>query len=242
MCNKLISGLAGAAFSFAASGFGFAADMAVKAPPPAPPAPVYNWTGFYVGLNAGGGWGSNKIDNSFTPGTCNAGFCSLFFTALNIAIPGQFDIDPSGFIGGGQIGYNYQFASNWVAGLEADFQGANIKGDANAANAGMFILGVPNTFQVTGAASQKLDWFGTLRGRLGWTPTPPVLLYATGGLAFGHVQTNASFSGQYLINGFFEGSGSTAISQSDTLVGWTVGGGLEWMFAPRWSVEGESLC
>ena len=112
--------------------------------------------GFYVGLNAGGGWGSNKIDNSFAPGTCNAGFCSLFFTALNTAIPGQFDIDPSGFIGGGQIGYNYQFASSWVAGLEADFQGANIKGDANAANAGMFILGVPNTFQVTGAASQKL--------------------------------------------------------------------------------------
>ncbi len=84
----------------------FAADMAVKAPPP-PAAPVYSWTGFYAGLNAGGGWGG-KIDNSVTPSTCtfSALACSAFFAGLNAIVPGQFSTHPSGFIGGGQIGYN----------------------------------------------------------------------------------------------------------------------------------------
>jgi outer membrane immunogenic protein len=80
-----------------------------------------------------------------------------------------------------------------------------------------------------------------LRGRLGWTPTPPLLVYATGGLAYGHVQTDASFSGQTFFSGTQLITGSTAISQSDTRAGWTVGGGLEWMFAPQWSVKAEYL-
>ena len=66
MRNKFTSSLAGAVFSFAASGLAVAADMPVKAPPPPAPAPVYNWTGFYVGLNVGYGWADPSTDIAAT--------------------------------------------------------------------------------------------------------------------------------------------------------------------------------
>ncbi len=125
-----------------------------------------------------------------------------------------------------------------MAALEADFQGADIKGTANATNAAT-VFPFP-AFTLTSTGSQKIDWLGTLRGRLGWLPVNQLLIYATGGLAYGHVETGVSFSGNIPITGF-PISGSTALFQSNILVGWTVGGGLEWMFAPRWSVKAEYL-
>jgi outer membrane immunogenic protein len=152
---------------------------------------------------------------------------------LSAAVPGRFDTHPSGFIGGGQIGYNYQ-TGVFVWGVEADFQGAAIKGTASATNTDS-VFG----FSLSGTGSQKIDWFGTLRGRVGWTPMSPLLIYATGGLAYGNTETNVSFSQFANLGG--PGGPPIAISNSSTLTGWTVGGGLEWMFAPRWSVKGEYL-
>lgn len=97
----------------------FAADMAVKAPPP-PPAPVYSWTGFYVGLNAGYGWGEPSYNFD---GDNGAGREWLFL--LN-STSGSFDT--SGFVGGGQIGYNWQINQTWVAGLETDINYADVHG------------------------------------------------------------------------------------------------------------------
>jgi outer membrane immunogenic protein len=191
-------------------------------------------------LNAGGGWQTATIDNSVLSNSFNTG--SAIVPAFNAAIPRQFNTHPSGFIGGGQIGYNYQFAPNWVAGLEADFQGANIKSTASATNAALDVAG--GLLTVAGTGSQEIDWFGTLRGRLGWLPVDPLLVYATGGLAYGHVQTDVSFLGVRSPNGnplLASANGSSAISQSDTRAGWTLGGGLEWMFAPRWTVKAEYL-
>ena len=220
--------------------FASAADLPRKAPVAVPPPPpVYSWTGFYAGLNAGGSWGNTTIDNSASVNFCS-GIVPAFCPASAATLPGQFDPHLTGFIGGGQIGYNYQFASNWVAGLEADFQGADIKGDASGTNTTV-VPGFPtNPLTIAGTGSQKIDWFGTLRGRVGWLPVNSLLVYATGGLAYGHVQTDVSFS-EHIEQGANPFDGSTAISQSDTRVGWTVGGGLEWMFAPRWSVKGEYL-
>lgn len=223
-----------------------AADLPRKAPvyAPPPPAPVYSWTGWYAGLNAGYGW-ENTIDNSVTSSTCltpplSLGVCSDVARALAAAVPGQFDDHPKGFIGGGQIGYNYQFSPNWLAGVEADFQGAHIKGDDSKAGSVHFSISIPDPdANVAGTGSQKIDWFGTLRGRLGWLPVNPLLIYATGGLAYGHTKTDVSWSGN--VAGFETNGGSTAVSLSDTRVGWTVGGGLEWMFAPRWSLKAEYL-
>jgi outer membrane immunogenic protein len=199
--KKLISSLAGAAFSFAASGFAFAADMAVKAPPPAP-EPALNWTGWYIGLNAGAGLAQNdSIENRVTSSFCNRIFsgCNRLpvnstSTALAAGIPTHFDIDPDGFIGGGQIGYNWQLAPQWVAGIEADFQGTTIKDSSSGPIKTVQIACCLDANVVTGTGSQKLEWFGTVRGRLGWLLTQPLLLYATGGLAYGHVETSTSFS------------------------------------------------
>ncbi|MFS8037304.1 outer membrane protein [Xanthobacter sp. AM11] len=123
-----------------------AADLG-RAPAPAvkaPAAPVFSWTGFYIGGNAGYGWGSGQ-DGLGQTGT---------------------GVDPSGWFAGGQLGYNYQFANNVVAGIEADLQG----GDITAGTAGL---------------SSTLDVFGTVRGRLGYA-VGPVLPYVTGGFAWGN--------------------------------------------------------
>ena len=121
MSFRFLSGLFGAAFILSASGSAFAADMAVKAPPAAP-APVYNWTGWYVGVNAGASFGNVKTDFDVAPVTVHT-------TGGDIPVTGDLfpksdTVWPSGFMGGGQIGYNWQYSPIWVVGLEADFQGA----------------------------------------------------------------------------------------------------------------------
>jgi outer membrane immunogenic protein len=176
-------------------------------------------------------------------------FCSGVGCGIGAAVPGQLNTRPSGFIGGGQVGYNWQ-TGLFVWGVETDFQGANIKGDASVTNSSTFTTSVmgpvsptvtsAGSATVTAAGSQKIEWFGTLRGRLGWTPTPPLLIYATGGLAYAHVKTDVSFSGFESVEGS-PSSGATAITKDDTRAGWTVGGGAEWMFAPQWSIKAEYL-
>jgi outer membrane immunogenic protein len=202
-----------------------AVRQAKTAPPEPAPAPAAspNYTGFYAGLNGGGGF-ENTINNGVT--SCS----SVFFVWCSL-VPGQLNTRPSGFIGGGQIGYNWQ-SGLYVWGVETDFQGADIRGSATVTN---YSTAFPAD-SVTAAGSQKIDWFGTFRGRLGWTPTPPLLIYATGGLAYGQVKTNVSFAGAG--TGVF---GASAVAKTDTRAGWTVGGGAEWMFAPQWSIKAEYL-
>jgi len=205
------------------------------APPPAPapapaPAPSPNYTGFYSGLNGGGGF-ENTINNSVSS-------CFDFGCDVATAVPGQLNTRPSGFIGGGQIGYNWQ-AGLFVWGVETDFQGANITGSATVTNSTTFSSVFTNT--VTAAGSQRIDWFGTLRGRLGWTPMPPLLIYATGGLAYGQVKTNVSFTGSVFDGSTLIDSASSAVTKTDTRAGWTVGGGAEWMLTPQWSIKAEYL-
>jgi outer membrane immunogenic protein len=161
----------------------FAADMAVKAPSPAP-APVYNWTGWYVGGNIGASFGHVKTDFNADPVTV---------TGPSITIPGFSQSDtlyPSGFIGGGQIGYNWQFSPIWVAGLEADIQGADEKDSAIFTHpfsaTPSIIPFAPPVTTATGTSvldyTAKIDWFGTVRGRIGYVwGDGAVLTYVTGG-------------------------------------------------------------
>jgi outer membrane immunogenic protein len=191
-----------------AAGPAMAADMPIKAPPVAPvTAPTYNWAGFYVGGNVGYSWGNQSTAPVAVPGGTVSSTASI-----------------NGVIGGGQIGYNWQL-NKVVLGLEADIQGSGQKGNVNT----NFLLGgVPTT----GQASQNLDYFGTVRGRVGYA-WDRSLVYFTGGWAYG----NESFRGI-----------SAAIAPTDIFVaprtitdGWTVGGGLEWAFMDRWSAKIEYL-
>ena len=124
---------------------------------------------------------------------------------------GTADVD--GFIGGGQIGYNWK-RDQWLFGLEADIQYSDQKGSYSACSA----VGCP-VGSAFGAADHHLKWFGTFRGRVGWLPTNSLLLYATGGLVYGQ------FASDYLSG--INGGTILAASTSTTRAGWTVGAGAE---------------
>jgi outer membrane immunogenic protein len=227
-----VAGLIAAALT---AGSALAADLpSTKAPPyfpPPPPPPM--WTGFYVGLNAGGTWSDNNSVNTVSSPTF-PGFPFVPLAGLaSASVPtGQ----SGGFIGGGQIGYNWQFSNNFVAGLEADIQGVAHSGNAGAASTFGIVGAVP--VATTLSSTKTLDYLGTVRGRLGYLVTPTLLAYGTGGLAYGGVTSNTLIQQFGLTNGFV---GLGAGNFSDTRVGWTAGGGVEWMFWPNWSAKAEYL-
>jgi len=209
-----------------------AADLPVKAPPPAPVmAPVWNWSGFYIGINGGYSWGHSSRDLNF--------FNPLNGVVLATGTGGGRDMN--GGLFGGQIGYNWQAASNWVFGLEADAQWTGQKGSTTVLCpvGGCFPATTVAPLATGGAATltDKLDWFATFRGRLGFTVTPNVLLYATGGAAWGEVETTVGLTALTAT-----GVPVTALGTNKTdRFGWTVGAGLEAMFAPNWSAKIEYL-
>jgi outer membrane immunogenic protein len=157
------------------------------------------------------------------------------------------DARQSGFIGGGQLGGNYQFATSWVAGFEADIQGLTGEDTARSSTSMVNPTFANETFFSTTKVSKEVDWLGTVRGRLGVLATPTLLAYGTGGFAYGGVKAKTSISQQGC--GIFGTCGvdgdnvnyNTSGSFSDTLTGWTAGGGFEWRFAPRWTLKSEYL-
>ncbi len=226
------------------TGSAAAADLpALKSPPPPPPPPPL-WTGFYVGLNAGYTWSdSNRIDtkawNVFNNGSVGGIEAAPLAAALAATSLGT---NNGGFIGGGQIGYNYQFARTFLTGIEIDIQGvASNSNSVTALTGGITTINGPLAQVAT--ASKKLDYLGTVRGRLGYLVTPTLLAYATGGLAYGGATVDASIAQVFVLNpaGNVGNPYFSAGRSSDTRVGWTIGGGLEWLFSPDWSAKVEYL-
>jgi len=254
--------LLSAAVLAATIGSALAADLPSRKAPPAfvPPPPPPLWTGLYVGLNAGYGWGTSTdagtvsapIFDSLSVGPL-AGFPAGFGTPFGwaaLANTGIANVNQSGFVGGGQVGYNYQWGSNFVVGLEADLGGSAIRGSGSYAGASgaaeSLFPGFTDTAVGGGVVNARIDWMGTVRGRLGYLFTPTLLTYVTGGLAYGGVHASAvhSVSATEYLGGAFNWNYNTisgAGVYSNTQVGWTIGGGLEWLFMPNWSVKAEAL-
>ncbi len=254
-----------AALTAALAGSALAADLpSRKGPPvlPPPPPPPPMWTGFYVGLNAGGTWANSNHQTivvgpvgadpnwAATVGAVPPGQIVDYLGAFSAAASASgFNTgNNGGFIGGGQIGYNWQFYNNFVVGLEADIQG--IAGNQVTRTFAVSVpvpgpLGVAGGDAFTGTHSvhASLDYLGTVRGRLGWLFTPTLLLYGTGGLAYGGVTLNSvtSVVGTGGYNSIAFPGAFGAVNFSNTQVGWTAGGGLEWMFMPNWSAKVEYL-
>jgi outer membrane immunogenic protein len=203
-----------------------AADMAVKAPPP-PPVAIYDWTGFYVGINGGGIWGRDHLSSSpADPGT--TAFWAGCFAAGTCPRDYGRNTGSSGEVGG-QVGYNRQF-NKLVVGIETDAQWTDVKSTASVLLANTGTGFVP----YNGTASSKLEWFGTTRGRLGFLASPNLLLYGTGGVAYGSVAhswtANFPATGQ-LVSGF----------NTDTRVGWAAGAGVEWKTTRNWIIGVEYM-
>jgi outer membrane immunogenic protein len=235
------------------AGSAFAADLpSRKAPPmlPPPPPPPAMWTGFYVGLNAGYGWSDNSAVNTVAspvnpfPGVA---FTQAVSNGLAASAGRNISGQNGGFAGGGQIGYNYQFYHSFVAGIEADIQGFASSGGARTQTGVTPFTwpvgaGIADSYVSGASASRSIDYIGTVRGRLGWLATPTLLVYGTGGLAYGGVNVRTSYFGQETLIGA-AGLSSVLVgaSFSDTRVGWAAGGGVEWMFLPNWSAKVEYL-
>jgi outer membrane immunogenic protein len=207
------------------TGSAYAADLPVKAPVAVAPSP--SWAGFYIGGNAGAG----SAEGSYTlaPGGCFLTGCGAGGVAANPLRTFKEDNLNTFFVGGAQAGYNWQ-AGNFVYGLEGDI---NYNGWNNN-TAIIYTLAAPLVGTFTTAVNTRLDWFGTVRGRLGVAASPTILIFGTGGLAYGQVKSSTL--------GAFSAAGDTyAGTASNTRAGWTAGGGIEWMFAPSWSLKWEYL-
>jgi len=255
MKNRLLLSLAAlvATTAFSAA----AADLASRKAFATFAAPAPTWAGFYAGLNAGGTWSSNNSAQITTWPLAN-GEGLIYWATLNGKVENS---STDGFIGGGQIGYNWQVPignAEFVTGVEVDIQGIAANGGGKTTNAVWQSqpLGCCNVWNST-AISTNLQWIGTVRGRLGYLVTPALLIYGTGGLAYGGL--NFSFRQTQLDSFVFPsnfgacpgfpgyscngptpiaiGIGSTGYS--GTMVGYTVGGGAEWMLLSNWSLRAE---
>ena len=220
--------IACASIALALTAFGGPEPMSsgkeMKQVAPAPPECDFTWTGVYFGGNAGYGWGN--ADTDFDPLPDPATFGDLNPTTLNP--------DPSGFIGGGQLGFNWQWNKWLVLGIETDFQGSDIEGDTRRFGFrdfdGDIALDDPNVFI---EAHERVQWLGTTRGRIGISPWCRWLFYGTGGVAYGNVDYSASTN---FDNGF-----TYPVKFSETNVGWTAGGGIEYAVGHHWTVRVEYL-
>jgi outer membrane immunogenic protein len=190
--------IAGVAFAALIGSPAFAADMALKGPP-APIAPAFSWTGFYIGANLGAGWNQGNLSDSF----------GLFSGNAN---------NNATFLGGGQVGANYQI-NNIVLGVEGDFDwfANNNSGNGTTADGGTIISG-----------SNNGSWLTTLTGRLG-VAVDRMLFYGKGG---------GAWVGNNNITLIDVPTGN-AVSISNSNTGWVAGGGVEWAFAQNWTAKVE---
>src|SRR5450756_1611916 len=143
-----------------------------------------------------------------------------------------------GGLGGAQLGYNTMLSPMILAGFEADIQGSSLRNGTTATNTTPS-PGSIFSFSTAIATSRSLDYIGTIRGRVGAVVTPGMLLYVTGGLAYGGVKSNTTI-GQTAPGSTAPALG-TAGSFSDNRAGYTVGAGGEWMFTSKWSAKAEYL-
>jgi len=223
----------------------FAADLPSRtyAKAPAAAAPAYNWSGWYGGLNAGWVGGSGRVSNDasiVSTSTAPVNAEAMVLGATNTAGTS------SGFIGGGQFGYNYQFSHLFVAGFEADIQG--LSGAHKRSSSAIPLLddrereGAGIASVVTNSTTTRdLSYLGTLRARIGVLAVPSFLLYATGGLAYGGVKSDTTIAQSVTNTDRPPPSTLTSGSFSGTRVGYVVGGGGEWMLSSNWSAKLEYL-
>ena len=196
-------------------------------------AQVPNWTGAYVGVYAGGAWGnSDAVTTSSCPTTFGY-YCITNVTTNAAAVnaTGTGTVHGSAFIGGIEAGYNWQ-VNNFVYGIEGDYGFFNLNGSRTAS--GTYPLAfnpliTGDTYNVT--TTFDTNWLFTFRGRVGWAVNN-LLVYFTGGGAVTKLAVTQAFNDSLV---------SESAQASKQLLGWTVGGGLEWMMNSHWTIKAEYL-
>jgi outer membrane immunogenic protein len=206
-----------------------AADLPGKAP--TRPAAVADWTGFYIGVHGGYGWGKPSIDD--------IDLNSDFDKALRISTP-----ELKGWVFGGHAGYNWQW-QRVVGGLEIDYSAADIKEDqSRAVRLTGTVDDIPATLDFKRTLSAKLDALASARARLGFLLFPEFLLYGTGGIAWGHTKVDASFSEILTVGGRSFNLLTETGQSNENHWGWVAGVGGEWRVfgaGSGWSLRAEYL-
>jgi outer membrane immunogenic protein len=245
--------LAATAIGVVASQGALAADLGhpvYKAPPPAPP-PVQDWSGIYVGLEAGYGWGKQDFGTAFNPffGTKGSATSGTDKFPCNFAPGCSADAtigstSQSGWLFGGFVGAQKQWGS-WVLGIETDFDGADIKGSSSATRSQVINVDVDGDNDRFAGVNQnhtinaKIDELGTARAKVGWAWSPSWMIYATGGMAWAHVKddVSVSFSNTFCDEctpaGLTGGTTSFNGSGGASMFGWTIGAGVDW----KWQID-----
>jgi outer membrane immunogenic protein len=237
--------------SLTAAGLGAALTVAARAAdlPHPGPAPVYtkaastapsSWSGFYAGVEGGYGW---HDEGSVVTPTGNDVLTSAIITGTVPNVLGEQPVGATQFgirgaFGGVEAGYNWQLGRSWLIGVEADFNASSIKGDGGAVS--LLATNVPPNVNQQFSATQSIAWFGTVRARGGWLATNNLLLYGTGGFAYGRVDetTNLGFDRAGVSA---TGPGGLAFTcpagafgqciygaSSRIATGWAAGGGVEY--------------
>lgn len=233
--------------TLAISGSAYAADMAVKVPHS--PVAVVSWTGFYVGAEVGGALSRNADTWTANDPITAAVVNGTNGTAGEQPLASPYNVHRDGAVGGVEFGYNWQLNPHWILGFETDFNGSGIHGSGGSSSLLGSALGVTVFNNIS--STQDADWYGTVRGRLGWLATPNLLIFGTGGLAYGRTEQSANFVFASNINapipggasGFTTNCATNTVcysgSSSATRVGWAAGAGVEWLFSQHWSAKIE---
>jgi outer membrane immunogenic protein len=231
MKKVLLAGIALGAI--ATTSMAWAADMPLKAPA----LPVWSWAGFYAGVNVGYGWASDPttLTDTTTVTATRSDDADIvpptFFPLPTVTstASGSGKIDPDGWLAGVEGGYNWQ-SNSLVYGLEGDIQASGQRGSITICDT----AGCP-AGSGTATDSLNIPWFGTLRARVGFAPSPRWLVYGTGGLAVAEIKDSVT---EGPVGG---GAGGVAFSTNTTRAGFAIGGGVEAALTDRWSVKVEYL-
>jgi outer membrane immunogenic protein len=246
--RALARSIVGIGILFAAAGAD-AADLPVKARP-LPVAP--GWTGFYVGVQGGGAFADRTVNYVGN----DPAIAQLLSSDPLLNLPGGQPVSPHGYratgaTGGVTAGYNWQVSPNWLLGVETDFSVGGPKGSGSGTT--VLISIPPLTLPQTVTSNQRVDWWGTVRARLGALATPDLLLFGSAGFAYGHVSSTSRYGFASTVPaafGLIDGNTSFSCTENTTCfagsgsavkTGWTAGGGGEWRFAPHWTFKAEYL-
>ena len=229
MINRWLKGVAIGALMCIGAVATQAADLPTRKEAPAPVfvPPPFTWTGFYIGVNAGAVWGSGSVSSTL--------FASGFPVLESEWPGGSLGGSQTGFIGGGQAGYNWQTGS-FVLGVETDFDGTDLSRSRSFVGA-TFVDPFGRSDFLTQNSSRKLDWLGTTRARVGYAVTSDnrLMIYGTGGIAYGGGSRHFDVFDN--VDGWdWNGGGG-----SNTRVGWTLGAGVEYAFTDHITLKGEYL-
>jgi outer membrane immunogenic protein len=206
--------------------------------------PYLAWSGLYFGINGGYAWSNPSVSYVANDPASQAGTCAIPGGAK--CIPTS-DFKRDGGLFGGQVGYNWQFNSLWLAGVEADYQWSDLTGTGISP---FHLGGVTGTSTMT--ATETVHSFGTFRARIGALPFQSLLLYGTAGLAIGQVSENLALTAASTstppgtVSGGYgysctAGNSCFAGSASQTRVGWTAGAGAELALTTNLTLKGEAL-